>query len=537
MKLFINKVKKHFSIHELNYVFVSLFLISVACFIHFFQNNQHLLYGDALSRMNISRKIIDNLTPGLAQLGNVWLPLPQLFMLLFIWNNYLWHSGIAGAIISMVSFICGGLYLYKSARILSNSFLASLFSLSIYALNINLLYLQTTAMSESIFLCSVIIAIYYFIVWIRAENKILNLIFAATAISASTLIRYEALSLLLPSIPMVFFYSWYKSKRYQKAEGNTLLYGLLACLGFAMWTLYLAVIFGDPLFWKNYYTGTHVVGDAKTQLHIFTFHLNFFQAFWKYFTAVVWMNGLIPTVLAIIALPILAFQSIKRKTFYFLPVLLSFSMFVFMILTLQRNTPIDQPNLSVTSIISYKTSNFPEFNIRYGLLMLPAIALLCSYLFNIKYIIIKIALIGLLFIQFYSYYKPNYSVIYQIPISISNNNTQGTPKEKAMTKWLKDNYDNGLIMISALKHDPQMLQLGHDYKTYIHEGAGRYWIESKKDPQRYATWIVFDSYNKDDQVTKFLRNSNALKLYYNLVYENEGMKIFKIKTKPDIEIK
>lgn len=517
-------------------VFCLTFLSTVA-FFHFFQTGEHLLYGDSLSRMNISRKVIDNLTPGLAQLGNVWLPLPQILMLPFIWNDYLWHSGIAGAIISMTSYILGGVYLYKSARILSNSFFASIFSLSIYALNINLLYLQTTAMSESIFICSIILTIYYFILWIKSEKKLSYLIFSALAISAATLIRYEALSLLASSIPIIFFYTLIKSKNYHKAEGNLILYMTLACLGFALWSLYLAVIFGDPLYWKNYYIGTHIVGDEKTQLHIFTFHLTFIQALWKYFTAVVWMNGLIPTILAIGAIPILLYQSIKNKTYYFMPILMSLSMFLFIILTLQRNTPINQPDLTVDSIISTSASNFPEFNIRYGLIMLPLISLLCLYLFRIKYIVIKILLIGLLLTQYLSYYKSFYTIIYRLPVSISGNITQGTPKEKAMTKWLRQNYDGGLILISALKHDPQMLQLGLKYNKYIHEGTGKYWKESTKDPQRYATWIVFDSYNKDDQVTKFLGSSPVLNLYYNLVFEDDGMRIYKIKTKPDIEIK
>ena len=41
-------------------------------------------------------------------------------------------------------------------------------------------------------------------------------------------------------------------------------------------------------------------------------------------------------------------------------------------------------------------------------------------------------------------------------------------------------------MISALKHDPQMLQLGFDYKTYIHEGTGKYWKESIEHRDNYS---------------------------------------------------
>jgi hypothetical protein len=205
-----------------------------------------------------------------------------------------------------------------------------------------------------------------------------------------------------------------------------------------------------------------------------------------------------------------------------------------MVLTLQRNTPIDQPTLTIANLISNTTSNYLEFNIRYGLILLPLVAILASYVFNYKNIFLKVLIVIIFSFQIASYFNPLYTIIYQIPQNVSRNTTQGTPKEKAMVEWLKTNYDHGLIMISALKHDPQMLQLGYDYKTYIHEGAGMYWKDTIKYPERYATWVVFDSYNKDDQVTKYLSNSKYLPEFYNLVYNNDGMKIYRIKTKPEL---
>src|SRR5260221_7271121 len=93
---------------------VSLFLIclSICYAIFYYLNGQNVLYADTMSRLDIARKVIDNLTPGFAQVGNVWLPLPQLLMVPFIWNNFLWHSGLAGALMSGTAFVIGGLYIY-----------------------------------------------------------------------------------------------------------------------------------------------------------------------------------------------------------------------------------------------------------------------------------------------------------------------------------------------------------------------------------------------------------------------------------------
>lgn len=507
------------------YVFFALIIISILTTIYFFQRHQILLYGDAQSRLNISRKIIDNLTPGLGQLGNVWLPLPQLFMLPLVANKYLWQSGLAGAIISMLSYIIGGVYLFKSLNLINKSVIGNLLALSIYALNINLLYLQTTAMSEAIFVSFLCISIYYFLKWVSNGNK-MHLIPAALAVSCMTLIRYEALAILLASVPMVFLITWAKSKNYHKAEGNVVIYATLAFLGFLIWTFYLAAIFGDPFYWMNYYGAVSSTPDTVIAATAPGLYLSYFQSIAKYFTTIVWMNGLIPVILALIGIPILINRSIKEKSYYFLPILISFSIFMFMVLTLQRNTPINQPSLTLINLLSDKTSRFNEFNIRYGILMLPMISLLTSYVMSSKKLYVSMFFTLLLFVQFYSYINPAYTPIYQMPIRIGSESSENRSET---VKWLNENYDGGLIMISALKHDPQMLQLGYDYKTYIHEGTGKYWKESIISPEKHASWLLFDPLNKEDQVTKFVANNSTINDNFDLVYSNKVTKIYKIK--------
>jgi hypothetical protein len=45
-----------------------------------------LLYGDAVAHLHIARRVFDSITPGFRQLGSVWLPLPHILLLPFVWN-------------------------------------------------------------------------------------------------------------------------------------------------------------------------------------------------------------------------------------------------------------------------------------------------------------------------------------------------------------------------------------------------------------------------------------------------------------------
>src|SRR5579875_721312 len=117
-----------------------------------FRKHYLLLYGDAVAHLGIARRIIDAHYPGLAQLGGVWLPLPHVLMLPFIGKMEMWQTGFAAVPMSMLSFALSVAGIWRLARRVMRPRWA-LFATTFYALNPNLLYLATTAMTEALFLC------------------------------------------------------------------------------------------------------------------------------------------------------------------------------------------------------------------------------------------------------------------------------------------------------------------------------------------------------------------------------------------------
>ena len=77
-------------------------LVSLFSFFYYFRHSDLLLYGDAVAHINIARRVFDSLTPGLLQVGTVWLPLPHLLMIPFIFFHSLWQNGAGGSIPSMI---------------------------------------------------------------------------------------------------------------------------------------------------------------------------------------------------------------------------------------------------------------------------------------------------------------------------------------------------------------------------------------------------------------------------------------------------
>src|SRR5947209_13670143 len=90
--------------------------VSVAAFLFYFQHRCILLYGDAVAHINIARRVFDSRTPGLLQLGTVWLPLPHLLMIPFLFSNWMWKTGVGGSIPSMTAYVFGTLGVFRLLR-------------------------------------------------------------------------------------------------------------------------------------------------------------------------------------------------------------------------------------------------------------------------------------------------------------------------------------------------------------------------------------------------------------------------------------
>src|SRR3989344_5009452 len=121
-------------------------VLSISAYLIFLNNGLGLAYNDARSHLDIARRVVEGLKPGMAQLGSVWLPLPHFLMIPFIWNDTLWHTGFAGAIISMISYVATTIFLVKILNLLKTGSLAKIVASLVFLLNLNILYLQSTAM-------------------------------------------------------------------------------------------------------------------------------------------------------------------------------------------------------------------------------------------------------------------------------------------------------------------------------------------------------------------------------------------------------
>src|SRR5438105_8248497 len=91
-------------------------VVSVASLFYYFHRGELLLYGDAVAHRNTARRVFDSRTPGLLQLGTVWLPLPHLLMIPLLLSAAMWRTGVGGSIPSMIAYIAGTVGIFRLVR-------------------------------------------------------------------------------------------------------------------------------------------------------------------------------------------------------------------------------------------------------------------------------------------------------------------------------------------------------------------------------------------------------------------------------------
>jgi hypothetical protein len=116
--------------------------------VHYARLGLTLTHYDARAHLVVARRILDSLTPGWQQIGAVWLPLPHLLNMLPVQVDAWYRTGVSGVAISVLSMALGAGSLASLILRTTGSIVAAVTGATLLLLNPNVLYLQSTPMTE-----------------------------------------------------------------------------------------------------------------------------------------------------------------------------------------------------------------------------------------------------------------------------------------------------------------------------------------------------------------------------------------------------
>jgi len=503
--------------------------ISIISTTYYFRHHDILLYGDAVSRIDIARRVIDSKQRGIVQLGGVWLPLPQVLYIPFVAFPKLWHNGLAGSIVEMISFVIAGVYLYRTGKYITGKAIGGLTAALILLLNPNILYMQSTPMSELLLIATILAGTFYFIRWFN-EKDTFDLLKSSGWIFLATWVRYEAWMVLVFCCAMILVKALGHKGLYKKAEGQFLLFATVGFFGIALWVLWSLVIFHDILYWfngpysaNNQQDALAAAGQLPTKHNLILTFVTYFKALRMDIGTTIFIVGLV----SLATLAVLAFvrRSKEPKELRLAAVLL---------VLLSAPAALDLVSLYDGSI-NISTSLSSLAGTRYGLESIPFVAILISLaLSQVKLASLRIIATGALVA---TYLIMPLIVSLQSPKLGTNNSLFYSNKLATVVMTFRDNYKGGTILASTSGNSLDLTHaVGLPYRDYIQQGDGTLWARALANPEKYATYVISTSgsagYLSPGEVygDSYVLHRAKYNKYYTLIYDNNGYMIFALKS-------
>jgi hypothetical protein len=497
--------------------------ISIIAVWYFYNVGTLTSYNDARAHLNLARLVFDNQKPGLAQLGGVWLPLQHWLMLPFVWVDSWWQSGFAGAIVSMVSYTLSGAFIFALAKLITGRVGSSLVAALVFLLNANALYMQSVPMSEMLLILFFILTAYCLARWAE-ENNTLWLIASAASIMGATLTRYDGWFLLIWSAGVVglrlLFLIRQRHITWAQVESFLVAFMTLAAVGVLFWLGWNTVIYGEPFYFAFGPFSARAQQEAiatSGELHTAgNLRLSLRAYGWAMFDNL----GPLATTLFISGLVLCPPLWPREKRAMLLMSTTLISPLVFHIMSLYGGHSILMtPELGLADP-SKPGSDW--FNVRYGLVMLPAAAIFGTYYLKHRFwqVMIILWLVGQAYVSL--------AAMDMITLLDATHGSSSLTVDRE-AKWLaRQVSQDDLIMLSLAHHNALAYETGMPLRQYIHEGTDKMWREALINPAATIEWLVmmngdvgdplYDSFIKQGQ-GNFYKN-------YTLAFRGEFLNIY-----------
>jgi len=378
----------------------------------------------------------------------------------------------------------------------------------VYAANPNLIYMQTTAMGESLYLALFLWAVVYFSESVRGDAKAVTK--CGLCLAAACLTRYDgwflAAAMVAAAVLSAFLPASTQSSSLPFPRAALAKFILLAAAAPALWFLYNGVVYRNPLEFENGPYSAKAI-ERKTQTAGNPGHPGSGNPvlagmyFLKSAEANLAENPWLGRAWILLALAGLAGAGVtvrkRGEACAWLPLLFLLVPLPFYALSVAYGgVPIFVP----------AWWPFSHYNLRYGLQLLPAFAaalavlvylLIQSHGWNRR---LRVALLALMFAVVSVSYA---SVWYAGPVSLREaqiNMRSRNELERQLAAWLQKLPSDATLLMYVGDHVGALQQAGIPFKRVINEGNHRVWKQpvdqdglwerALADPAQYADYAV-----------------------------------------------
>lgn len=166
-----------------------------------------LSHYDAKAHLVVARRIFDSLTPSWEQIGAVWLPLPHILNALPVQIDWMYRTGASAIAISVASFAVTVACVSAIVRTANGNRAGAVLAAALFALNPNVLYLQSTPMTEPLLFALSALVVLHLVEWVVSDQIRIRRAVGWTIVLAC-LTRYEAWPIVGAAMAIAAIAKW-----------------------------------------------------------------------------------------------------------------------------------------------------------------------------------------------------------------------------------------------------------------------------------------------------------------------------------------
>jgi hypothetical protein len=454
-----------------------------------------LSHYDSKAHLVVARRIVDSMRPGWMQIGAVWLPLPHLLNAVPVQNDLFYRTGLSAVAFSVIGFVMGAGALWKLVRDATGASVAGWAAFAVFAAQPDVLYLQSTPMTEPLLmgLCLLGIAM----TWRWIENGGTTRPWGpGTVLAMACLTRYEA----WPIAASAMLFAAIAFSRIGVGIKRTLS-NVARLAGLPVTSVLAFMILSRLTVGRWLVTGGFFDVDQSTYRR----PLVVLELVWIGFRQV---NGELMTAIGLVACVIVLTSIVRSRRHS--PLLVVFSLAACVTLPLYafwnghpfRVRYVVPPTMALAAITGIAVGLVPRYR-------LPAAT--------------AIILTALLEIPPLSSRSPM--------IIEAQRDAHNVLGRQQLTACFLQTYDHTPILASMASLAPYMQEtarVGLSVRQYIHEGIGDLWTDSLGHAGRHARWILIEEHAEGgDVLARLARSSTAFLDGFERSCEGGGVALYR----------
>ena len=436
-------------------------IVGTAAAASYWRAGLSLSHYDAKAHLVVARRLLDSLTPSWEQIGAVWLPLPHVLNALPVQVDWLYRTGASAIAISVASFALATACISAVVMRVSGSQAGAILAALLFASNPNVLYLQSTPMTEPLLFGLTALVVLYLTEWAWSETAAPRAA-AGWTIVAACLTRYEAWPITGAAIVLAALVKWRRG-----AAARDVIPGAVRLTAYAVATavFFMGLSFATTGQW--FVTGGFYVPDPKLQGQ----PLAVIEAI---LDGVADLAGERFVQFSLVSIGVILVTGMARRSFAALVMPLALA--------------------GAVALPFYAYISGHPFRIRYEIPLVLAGAACCGAAVSLLRKAGPVAAIPMaaLVMMHAPTFDPSLAPMV-IEAQLDRQNAVG---RRAVTECLKQHYDGTTIMASmgSLAHYMQELSLaGFDLDDFLHEGSGPLWLHAYHwEPWLVAGWILIE---------------------------------------------